>query len=271
MAILDMLSKQLSPDVVQGIGQQVGLNSDETGQALSALLPMMLGGLAKNAQGNPQNAMALSTALERDHDGSILDHVSNLLGTNASGSALGSLMNSGGSAAAMNMVSGMLGNRGGSSGANTAASVLGGLLGGGNSGNSGAGLLGAILGSAPTSQRGINATGILGHILGAQQNPIQDGIAKALGLDPKKVGLLMTFVAPMVMGALGKAKRQQNLSANGLTELLNRERQTIEQQVPETASGGGLLGLLGGGTNNQALLNAGLALGKSMLLNKMRS
>ncbi len=262
MAILDMLSKQLSPEVVQGIGQQVGLNQDETSQALSALLPMMVGGLAKNAQSSPQSAMALSTALERDHDGGVLDHVSNLLGGGSSGGALGNLLKTGGSAAAMNMVTGMLGNRGGN-----ASSMLGGLLGGNNGGG---GLLGAVLGSAPTSQRGINAGGILGHILGVQQNPVQDAIAKALGLDPSKVGMLMTFVAPLIMGALGKAKRQQNLSANGLTDLLNRERQTIEQHVPEAASGGGLLGLLGGGTNNQALMNAGLALGKSMLLNKMR-
>lgn len=263
MAILDMLSKQLSPDVVQTIGQQVGLSQDETGQALSALLPMMVGGLAKNAQTSPQNAMALSTALERDHDGGVLDHVSNLLGSGSSGGALGNLMKAGGSAAAMNMVSGLLGNRAGNAG-----SMLGGLL-GGNSDGAGS-LLGAVLGSAPTSQRGINAAGILGHVLGAQQNPVQDAISKALGLDARKVGMLMTFVAPLIMGALGKAKRQQNLSANGLTDLLNRERQTIEQQVPEAASGGGLLGLLGAGTNNQALMNAGLALGKSMLLNKLR-
>ena len=262
MAILDMLSKQLSPQVVQGIGQEVGLNQEETSQALSALLPMMVGGLAKNAQSSPQSAMNLSTALERDHDGGVLDHVSNLLGGGSSG-ALGNLMKAGGSAAAINMVSGMLGNR---AGGNNAASMLGGLLGG----NGGGSLLGAVLGSAPTSQRGINASGILGHILGAQQNPVQDAVAKALGLDARKVGMLMTFVAPLIMGALGKAKRQQNLSANGLTDLLNRERQTIEQEVPEAASGGGLLGLLGGGTNNQALMNAGLALGKTMLLNKMR-
>ena len=270
MALLDMLSKQLSPDVIEGIGQQVGMDGDQAGQAISALLPMMVGGLAKNASASPQDAMALSSALERDHDGGMLDHVTNLLGNNASSSPLGSLMKAGGSAAAMNMVSGMLGggNRGGSAGA--AANLLGGLLGGGGNSSPAGGLLGAVLGSAPTSQRGMNGAGILGHILGAQQNPIQGAISEALGLDKGKVGMLMTFLAPMVMGALGKAKRQQNLSASGLSDLLGRERQSIEQQVPDA---GGLMGLLGGGSggNNDALIKAGLALGKSMLLNKMRS
>lgn len=270
MALLDMLSKQLSPDVVDGIGQQIGMSSEQTTQAVSALLPMMVGGLAKNTQASPQAAIDLSSALERDHDGGILDHVSNLMGSSSNGGALGSLMKMGGSAAAMNMVSGMLGGGGRNDSAGAAASMLGGLLGGGSSSSGAAGLLGAVLGSAPTSTRAMNGGGILGHILGAQTNPVQDAISKALGLDSSKVGMLMTFLAPMVMGALGKTKRQQNLTAGGLSELLNHERQTIEQQVPEAASGGGLMGLLGGGTNNQALMNAGLALGKSMLLKQMR-
>lgn len=267
MALLDMLSKQLSPDVIQGIGSQIGMDENQTGQAISALLPMMVGGLAKNTQ-SPDQAMALSSALERDHDGGVLDHVTSLLGKNSSSSPLGALMGSGGGATAMSMVSGLLGGNKSGGTAGAAASLLGGLMGGGGNSSPAAGLLGAVLGSAPSSQRGMNGAGILGHILGAQQNPIQGAIAQALGLDKGKVGLLMTFLAPMVMSALGKAKRQQNLSAGGLTDLLGRERQDIEQKVPDA---GGLIGLLGGnGGGNDALMKAGLALGKSMLLNKMR-
>jgi hypothetical protein len=268
MSILDMLSSQLSPDLVSNIGQQVGLDGNQANQAISALLPMMVGGLAKNAESNPQNAMALSSALERDHDGGMLDHVSSLLGSNAASNPLGALMKSGGAGMAANMVAGMLGGGGRSGGAaSAAASVLGGLLGGGGNASPAAGLLGAVLGSAPASQRSMNGTGILGHILGAQQNPVQNAVSQALGLDASKVGMLMTFLAPLVMGALGKAKRQQNLSAGGLSDLLGRERQTIEQKVPEA---GGLMGLLGGSNNSDALIKAGLALGKSMLLSKMR-
>ena len=45
-------------------------------------------------------------------------------------------------------------------------------------------------------------------------------ISKMSGLDNSQTGNLMSMLAPVVMGMLGKAKREQNLDSGGLTDLL---------------------------------------------------
>ena len=42
----------------------------------------------------------------------------------------------------------------------------------------------------------------------------------------------------MVMGALGKVKKQQNLDANGLASALNQEQARVEQTMPGMKPGG---------------------------------
>jgi hypothetical protein len=71
-------------------------------------------------------------------------------------------------------------------------------------------------------------TGILGHIFGGKQPVVEQGISQQSGLDMATVGRLLVMLAPIVMGALGKAKRQQGLDAGGVAEVLETERQ---QQV----------------------------------------
>ena len=65
------------------------------------------------------------------------------------------------------------------------------------------------------------------------------GIAGASGLDLAKVGPLLSMLAPVVMGALGRARRQGNLGPGQLSEVLAREG---------TALGGssGIMGLVAG-------------------------
>ncbi len=82
-SILDMLNQQLGSDAVQQISRQLGVDEQTANNAISAALPMLLGGLARNAA-SPQGADALASALSRDHDGSILDNLSEFLGTGAS-------------------------------------------------------------------------------------------------------------------------------------------------------------------------------------------
>jgi hypothetical protein len=82
-SILDMLSQQLGGDVVKQMSAQLGADEGTVNNAITAALPMLLSGLAKNSA-NPQGAEALSSALARDHDGGILD---NLVGFLSSGNA----------------------------------------------------------------------------------------------------------------------------------------------------------------------------------------
>lgn len=78
-SLLDGLMQQLGSDTIAKLGQQLGADSATTQQAVGAALPAILGALAKNAQ-SPDGAAALAGALEKDHDGSVLDNVSSVLG-----------------------------------------------------------------------------------------------------------------------------------------------------------------------------------------------
>lgn len=79
-SILDMLSQQLGSDVVKQMSAQLGADEGTVNNAIAAALPMLIGGLARNSA-NPQGADALSSALARDHDGSILNDLVGFFGS----------------------------------------------------------------------------------------------------------------------------------------------------------------------------------------------
>jgi hypothetical protein len=66
----------------------------------------------------------------------------------------------------------------------------------------------------------LNGAGILNHLLGERQSGAVDMISKMSGLDSSQTGNLMTMLAPMVMGMLGKQKQQQGLDVSGLAGML---------------------------------------------------
>lgn len=77
--IMDLLQQQLSGDAVKELSRQVGADEGATKNALGAALPMLLGALSRNAS-NGEGAQALLGAVQRDHDGSVLDDVMGFLG-----------------------------------------------------------------------------------------------------------------------------------------------------------------------------------------------
>jgi hypothetical protein len=97
---------------------------------------------------------------------------------------------------------------------------LGGLLGGG--------LLG---GGGGQSGLGSMGSAILGHILGGSQGNVEQGIGRATGLDPGSAGQLLAILAPLVMGALGRARQQ---GGGGLEAILGGAQQQVQQQAPES-------------------------------------
>lgn len=82
---------------------------------------------------------------------------------------------------------------------------------------------------------------ILSHVLGNKQPAVTNGIGNATGLDASKVASLLAMLAPVVMGALGKAKNTNGLDAGGLASMLGQERQRINTN---TGGLGGLMGML---------------------------
>ncbi len=84
--------------------------------------------------------------------------------------------------------------------------------------------------------------GILKHILGGKRGNVESGIAKSSGLDADTIGKLLPMLAPLVMSALGKRKRESNLGAGALSDLLSGEERQLEQRAPKSSSFiGGLL------------------------------
>jgi hypothetical protein len=81
--------------------------------------------------------------------------------------------------------------------------------------------------------------GILNHILGGRQQSVQQGLSQATGLDTGKTGQLLAILAPLVMGALGRAKQERNLDAGGLSTLLAGEHEHLKESAP------GVMGVLG--------------------------
>ncbi|MEO1369184.1 MAG: DUF937 domain-containing protein [Acidobacteriota bacterium] len=79
MSVLEMLSQQLDANAISTMSRQLGADEKSTAQAVNAALPMLVGALAKNTQ-QQGGAQALLGALDRDHDGSVLDDVAGFLG-----------------------------------------------------------------------------------------------------------------------------------------------------------------------------------------------
>jgi len=84
------------------------------------------------------------------------------------------------------------------------------------------GLAGMIFGggqsAAPPPQA--DAGGILGHILGGSHGQIAQNVSERTGLSMGQVAQILMFLAPIVMGYLGRQKQQQGVGADGLGGLL---------------------------------------------------
>ncbi len=88
MSLLDILGQVAGGDTVRTLSKQIGADEGATAKAISGALPMLISALAKNA-GSSGGAEALSGALSRDHDGSVLDNVAGFLGQGNQASSMG--------------------------------------------------------------------------------------------------------------------------------------------------------------------------------------
>lgn len=176
MDLSDLLNTATQKSVVDNLSSQLGISSQQTGQAIEVALPVLLGALGRNAQ-TPQGAQSLDKALESKHDGSLLGNLSAMLGNNSS-----DLLNDG--------------------------------------------------------------NGILGHIFGNKKDTVEQDVAQKTGLNTAQIGKLLALLAPIVMAYLGKQKRQKNVSAGGLGDLLGG---LLGGSSASSASGtGGIMDTLGG-------------------------
>jgi hypothetical protein len=157
MNVIELLQGKLDPSLVSQLSQQIGAESNEqTSAAATGIISTLVAQLSKNAS-SPDGANALVSALDRDHDGSVLDDVS-----------------------------------------------------------------GYLLGQKqPQNPSTLNGVGILGHILGGNQSNVTDMLGKVTGLDKSQIGKLLISLAPMVLAALGKVRKEQGVNAGGIGDILS--------------------------------------------------
>lgn len=169
MDLMDLVQSQISDQMIGQLTEQLGggVKKEQTAAATTGILGTLMTAMAKNAA-TPDGAAALNNALERDHDGGILDDV-------------------------MGMITGQTGGAG---------------------------------------NRTMNGAGILSHVLGQRQSGAVDMISKMSGMNQNSTSQLMVMLAPMVMGMLGKTKKQNNLDAGGISDLLNGFSKQQKAQNP---------------------------------------
>lgn len=162
--IIQILKSQLDEKAISQLAQRIGGDTDQTEVAVNGVIGTMVNALAKNASSSPQGLEALFGAVTKNHDGSVLDNVLGLFGSN--------------------------------------------------------------------DANPMNGLGILSHVLGGNISSVINMVSQMSGLDKSKSGNLLLTLAPVVLGALGKAKQQQQIAQpQGLLEMLMSGAQAANQQV----------------------------------------
>lgn len=153
--LLDILKQQVANKALSGLGKQLGIeNENQINNAGQSAINLLLNGLMKNAS-NSGGLGALAGALDKDHDGSILDD-----------------------------------------------------------------LAGYVSGTANVNPRSANGAGILKHILGDKLGDVIGAVSQQNNLSQDQSMGLLTKLAPLILGSIGKTKRQNNLDNTGLFDLL---------------------------------------------------
>ncbi|MFN0215025.1 MAG: DUF937 domain-containing protein [Saprospiraceae bacterium] len=195
MNLMDLLQGQISDEMLGQLSEHIGAQPEQTAQATNGIFATLLGGLANNAS-TEGGLSSLASALDRDHDGSILDDLAGMVGGMMSGGGQGS-----GATNGMGILGHILGDRqevaaeqiGQSSGLSSSqvmkllpilAPIVMSMLGKAkNQGGLDLGsLAGVLMGSSQQAQQQSGMGDLLGNILGSvmsggqqQQQPQQGG------------------------------------------------------------------------------------------------
>lgn len=153
MDITKLLMSQMGSQGLEMLSKNIGADSSATSSALEGIVPSLLGAMTSNAQSS-DGASGFLSALDRDHDGSVLNDISGFLG---------------------------------------------------NSGSSSMG------------------EGILKHVMGSNQAPVAESLGAKTGMSSSQIMSLMKYAAPLVMGFLGKQRKENPtaMSSSGIGSILS--------------------------------------------------
>ena len=91
-------------------------------------------------------------------------------------------------------------------------------------------IMSLVSGSGLGTSKATNGLGILSHLLGGKTNNIIQALSQGTNLNFMQTANLLQSLAPVVMGALGKAKKQNVVSQSNVFDFLNN---SIKQAAPQ--------------------------------------
>lgn len=76
-----------------------------------------------------------------------------------------------------------------------------------------------------------DGAGILRHVLGDNRDRVEQGVSQFAGLDAKTIGQLLVVLAPLIMGVLGKMRKNKEVESEGdLKKILRKGERTTQQR-----------------------------------------
>ena len=209
MNLMDILQGQVSDEMLGQLSEHIGAEPEQTAQATNGIFATLLGGLANNAS-SEGGLSSLANALDRDHDGSVLDDLAGMVGGMLQGGGQDSRATNG-----SGMLNHILGDR-----QEVAAEQIG-------------------------QSSGLSAGQVMKLL--PILAPI---VMSVLGKTKSSGGLDLGSLANVLMGGAQQAQQQGgmgDLLGNILGSVLGGRQQQQPQQQPQQQQGGDLLGgLLGG-------------------------
>lgn len=214
MSLIDLITGNAGNQVASQAENKFGISKNQIIALLAVAAPLVISYLRKKSQEDPNEAEALNNALDRDHDGSILDNPSQIEARQQEGGSILDHIFGGQKATVENQLSqntgisiakigpilamlapvimGYIGKQKQSNGITSGGGLgdlLGGILGGAQSqvqaepSNPLNEILGSVLGGSQASNSGNPLNDILGSVLGGgnQQQQSQGGLGGLLG------------------------------------------------------------------------------------------
>jgi hypothetical protein len=90
---------------------------------------------------------------------------------------------------------------------------------------------------------------IIGHIFGSNQNAVTKELGKEAGISSNKTMKLLSLLAPIIMGFLGKQKKENDMNASDISGLTTS---LMSNFLGGSGGGGDLLGMVTGLLGSQS-------------------
>ncbi|SEM19264.1 hypothetical protein SAMN05421856_101651 [Chryseobacterium taichungense] len=148
MSLIDLLTGNTGNQVAERAENKFGIGRNQIIALLAVAAPLIISYLRKKSQ-DTHEAESLNAALDKDHDGSILNDVSQAEARQSEGNS------------------------------------------------------------------------ILTHIFGGEKGNVENQLSQKTGISIDKIGPVLSMLAPVIMGYIGREKQQNNVGAGGLGSLLD--------------------------------------------------